>query len=114
MPIIAPVQPNPTSTASTGGILIAAMLCPRLYNTSSQAHRPERIALSVTGNPVGKVGAGTGKADHLPSSHILVSAVDRICEVAFLGILQQPHEEGLACDIVECNVTTFHVLQHLV
>src|ERR1035437_8391578 len=105
--MIAPVQPNPTSTASTGGFLISAMSYPRFGTIPGHANRTQRILFTVAAYPVRKVGAGTRKTDHLPGTHVPVAAVNRIGEITFLGVLQQPHKECLSCDRFECDLTVF-------
>jgi hypothetical protein len=46
--------------------------------------------------PVGKICASARKTDHFPTRHIFVSAMDRIGQIALLGVLQQKAEEGCA------------------
>src|SRR5580698_10425160 len=44
-------------------------------------------------DPVGKIGARTGKTDPFPRGHSAISPVERVREITFLGICQQLCEE---------------------
>src|SRR3569833_2476890 len=92
--MIAPVQPKPTSNASTGASL-RAMSTPRPLDAAADAHRRQRVLLAVPGDEVRVVVARPRKADQLPARHVAVAAVDRVAPEALEGVLQQLLEEVL-------------------
>src|ERR1700681_4596209 len=58
---------------------------------------------------------GAWKTYHLPSGHIFIAAINRVGEIAFLGVLQEHVEEGFAVDApVEFNLTALEPLQYSV
>ena len=45
--------------------------------------------------------ASAGEPDHLPRSHVLIAAVERICKIAFLGIEKELFEECFCVNLIE-------------
>src|SRR5580692_5920159 len=113
--MMAPVHPKPTNTASTGLRVVAMILAFRPAGTALESDRGVGYALSVARHPLFIIVVGPGESNHLPGPHILIAAVDRIGEVAFLGVLQEHREEGLTVDtVIEFDLTAFETLEHLV
>src|ERR1700693_94954 len=113
-PMMAPVHPKPTSTASTGLRVIAMGLSLRPAGTSFEADRGVRHALSVAGHPFLVIVVGARETNHLPPTPVFVAAVDRVGEVALLGVLPEHGEEGFLVDaIIGRNPAAFEPLQHL-
>src|ERR1700712_3626090 len=80
MPMMAPVQPKPTSTASTLGFLMFAMSCPSALRAGDADGR-QRVVHAGFVDPIEIVGTSAREADHLPGRGILVAAMNRIAEV---------------------------------
>src|SRR5580704_822334 len=113
-PMIAPVQPQPTNTASTG-LRVVVISTLRPTGASLESDRGKGHRLAVAGYPIFVVIVGARETDHLPCTHILVAAVDWIGEITFLGILQKHGEERFGVDsAVELDVAALHSLQQLV
>src|ERR1700722_19160651 len=68
-PIMAPVQPNPTSTASTGFRVVVISSLPTGSPLESDRGKGHRLA--VARYPILVLIVGTRKPDHLPCAHIL-------------------------------------------
>src|ERR1700677_1342074 len=98
--MMAPVHPKPTNTASTGLRVVAMTLALRPAGTALESDRGVGHALSVVRHPFFIVVVGPRESNHLPGLHIFIATVDRIGEVAFLGVLQEHREEGLTVDTV--------------
>src|ERR1700722_13274312 len=113
-PMMAPVQPKPTSTASTG-LRVVVILSLRPAGTAFEPDRGEGHPLAVPGYPIRIVVVGTRETNHLPGTHIFVAAIDRIREITFLGILQKHGEKRFGVgSAVELHVPALHCLQQLV
>src|SRR5258706_9777169 len=101
-----PVQPMPTSTASTCFSFLA-MACP-------SAEIGDGLGFDADLLPAigfGLVGPGRGQAgiaDHAPGDLVAVAAIHRIGEEAFHGRLQHGFEEGLRFDALELRRALFH------
>jgi hypothetical protein len=81
---------------------------------ASDADRRMRITFVVVADPVAVVIADARKADHFPSDHVAIAAMDRIGEKPFGYVLQQRVEKGLRIDAVEFDLTRFNSLQRVV
>src|ERR1700733_11415632 len=112
-PMMAPVQPNPTNTASTGLRVVATSSLPA--RAALESDRRKRHTLAVASYPIRIVIVSAWKTDHFPCAHILVAAVYWIGEVAFFGILQKHGEERFGVDsTVELHVAALQSLQQFV
>src|SRR5580704_5386857 len=96
-PMMAPVQPKPTSTASTG-LRVVAISSLRPAGTALESDRRKGHGLAVAGDPIRVVIVGARETNHLPCAHVLVAAIDGIRKIAFLGILQQHGKERFGVD----------------
>src|ERR1700722_4339143 len=113
--MMAPVHPKPTNTASTGLSVVVTALRSLPARTAFEAHGWVGNTLSVPRHPFLVVIVCAGKSDHLPRAHIFVAAVDRIREVAFLGVLKKHREEGFTVDpAIELDLAALQSLEHLV
>jgi hypothetical protein len=66
-------------------------------------------------DPIEIIVTRAGEADHLPTDHVAVAAVERIGEETLLHILEQVlREKRLAVDWIELHVAALDALQHLV
>src|ERR1700722_19810412 len=112
-PMMAPVQPKPTNTASTGLRVVAISSLPS--GAALESYRWKRHTLAVASYPILVVIVSPWKADHLPCAHILVAAIDGIGEIAFLGILQKHGEERFSVDsTVELHIAALQPFQQFV
>jgi hypothetical protein len=84
--MIAPVQPNPTMTASVWGIARSAM--GSAFRGTEGGWR-ERVFSAVLLDPIHVVGAGTWKIDHAPGRHALVAAMHGIAEITLMRVLPE-------------------------
>src|ERR1700733_2975259 len=109
--MIAPVQPKPTSTASTGLRVVAMISELPPAGTAFEADSRGGDALSVASHPFLVIVVGTREADHLPGAHIFIAAINRIGKITFLGVLQEHGKEGFAVDaIIESDCTALESL----
>src|SRR5262249_50079491 len=113
MDMIEPTTPLPTTTASTGFILIAATLFAphffqhdvfgealcvglRLFRLDVQyAHRLRLVELSTVQEIPVVAGGHARKAQQLPADLPAVAAVHRVGEIAFFGVAPQEIEKLL-------------------
>src|SRR5581483_1769452 len=111
---IEPVQPRPTITASFGGSLrgMAESAPGSPLRSPADADGRVRVTLVVAAHPVAIVITRARKADHLPSAHVTVGAVDGIGEEPCLGVLQQRLEKLLAVDLFEAELAAFEIAQN--
>src|SRR3984957_8065592 len=113
--MMAPVHPKPTNTASTALRVVAMTLALRPAGTALESDRWGGHALSVARHPFFIIVVGPRESNHLPGPHVLIATVDRIGEVAFLGVLQEHREEGFTVDaVLELDLAAFEPLEHLV
>src|SRR5271168_2239373 len=111
--MIAPVQPKPTSTASTGLRVVVMILNLPPAGAAFEADSRVGDPLSVASHPFLVVVVGAREADHLPGSHIFVASINRIGKITFLGVLQEHCKEGFTVDpIIERNCAALETLQH--
>src|SRR6476646_9654626 len=96
-PRMAAVHPKPTSTTSTPGSLraISASIAGVPFGAALQADGRQGEALAVFADELSVVVSRAGEADHLPSCHVAIAAIDRIGEKPFDRVLQEDAEEGL-------------------
>src|ERR1700722_9614478 len=114
-PMMAPVHPKPTNTASTGLGVVAMTSALRPAGAALESDGGVGDALSMARHPFFIIVVGPRESNHLPGPHVLIAAVDRIGEVAFLGVLQEHCEEGLTVDtVIEFDLAAFEPLEHLV
>ena len=71
----------------------ACFLRSAISSRSADGDGSIRIVLPGLIDPVGEVGARAREADPFPGGHAAIAAIERIGEVAFVGILQQLREE---------------------
>src|SRR5271163_3245619 len=112
--MMAPVQPKPTNTASTGlrEVVISSL---RPAGTALESDRGKGHRLAVASHPILVVIVRARESDHLPCGHILVAAVDWIGEIAFLGILQKHGEERFGVDSAfKLDIAALQSLQQFV
>src|SRR5580692_10684248 len=113
--MMAPVQPKPTNTASTGFKVVAMILSLLPARTAFESDRGVGHAFSVVGHPFFIIVVGARKSNHLPGPHILIPAIDGIGEVALLGVLQEHGEERFTVDTaIELDRTALKPLEYLV
>src|SRR5580700_10757144 len=101
---MAPVQPKPTSTASTGLRVVVIVLSLPPAGPAFEADGRIGDGLSMVSHPFLIIVVGAREADHLPCAHISIAAINRIGEITFLGVLQEHGKEGFTVDaIIESN-----------
>src|ERR1700722_4015972 len=109
--MIAPVQPKPTSTASTGLRVVAMILDLPPAGTALKADSRVGDALSVASHPFLVIVVRAREADHLPGAHILIAAINRIGKIPLFGVLQEHGKEGFAVDAtIESDCTALESL----
>src|ERR1700686_4539580 len=96
--MIAPVQPNPTMTASVWGIVRSAM--GSAFRGTEGGWR-ERVFSAVLLDPIHVVGAGTWKIDHTPGRHVLVAAMHGIAKITLMRILPELVEKDRRRNIAD-------------
>src|SRR5471032_937618 len=89
---MAPVQPRPMITASLRGSTFANS------HLSVDGDRALGIWLVVLVDMVPVVVARPGKANHLPTRHVLVAAIERVGKEAFHSVLQHQLEKFLGAE----------------
>src|SRR5450631_773196 len=113
--MMAPVQPKPTNTASTGFrvVVIALTLRPSGATLESDGRKGHPLSMAIY--PLLVVIVGSRKTNHLPCAHILVAAVYWVGKITFLGVLQKHGEEGFGVDAaVKLCVSALQFLQQFV
>src|SRR5580692_1138763 len=109
-PMMAPVQPKPTNTASTGLRVVAILSLPA--RAALESDRGERYRLAVASYPILVVVVSPWKADHFPRAHVLVAAIDGIGKVALFGILQKHGKKRFGVDAaIELHIAALQSLQ---
>src|SRR5258708_26598797 len=113
--MMAPVQPKPTKTASTGFRVVATALSLRPTGAALESDRGKGHPLAVTSDPILVVIVGPRETNHFPRAHSLVAAVYRIGEIAFLGVFHKHGKQRFGLDsAVKLDVAALHFLQPLV
>src|SRR5690606_176891 len=113
------VQPNPTSTTSTGSSRFA-IVPPSDVGAHARAipaqdaDGRQRVGLSVLSDFLDVVVPGPGKADQLPASEPAVAAVHRIGQESFLRVLPQHGKKSLGGNVSEFDLAGFQITQDFV
>src|SRR5215472_10187450 len=98
--MIAPVQPKPTITASTGVLrIVIASILDRPSGATPDTHRRKWIGATVSQDVGPLIVACARKANHFPGGKVAISTVERVGEIALHHVLQQELEPGFTIDI---------------
>src|SRR6516225_10122958 len=105
-----PVQPRPMTTASLRAsfraIVVLAFSQPALC-FHRDCDQFGCMPMLTVGNVTRLIVMRAWEADHLPSRHVLVAAVDRVGQESFLRVLDDELEKFLAVSALELERAIF-------
>src|SRR5579871_2487064 len=116
--MIEPVQPRPIMTTSFAGsfcgMSVRSGFVGGPVGATGDAHRRIGITFVVALDPIAVVVTNAGEANHLPTGHVAIAAMDGVREEPFGHVLEQGAEEALRIDAVELDLAVFEALQRVI